>query len=102
LSLCSIRDDALNPQGTRGPREFGGGGGGGDLLMETGGQGGGIGCGTVGGWTGGEVNKIWSVNTYIHTYIHTYIYTYIKSQCKFFYRSRKKVLKSIWNTKDPG
>jgi len=46
--LGSVREDALNPQETRGPRKFRGlvgwGLRGGHILLETEGQGGGLGC----------------------------------------------------------
>jgi hypothetical protein len=66
LGLDSVRDDAHNPQETGGPREFrdlvGCEVGGGDILLEmgVGVWGGGMGCGTVGGWTG-QGGKIWSL-----------------------------------------
>jgi hypothetical protein len=50
------RENTPNPQETGGPREFRGlvgwGMGGEGILVVAGGQGGGMGCGTVGGWTG--------------------------------------------------
>jgi hypothetical protein len=58
-----VREDALNPQETGGPREFRVlfGWGGGDIFMETGEQGGGMECGRVRGWMDGG-SKTWSVN----------------------------------------
>jgi hypothetical protein len=50
--LSLARKDAPNPQETGEPREFRGlvgWGGGGDILLETGGQGRGMACGSVGG-----------------------------------------------------
>lgn len=53
--LGSVREDALNPQDTGGPREFRGlmgqGLGAGKFSWRQGGQGGGMGCGTIAGWT---------------------------------------------------
>ena len=61
--MGSTREDAPNPQGTGGHREFRGlvglGLGCGDICVEKGGWGGGMGCGTV---DQGMGNKIWSVN----------------------------------------
>ena len=53
--VCSIRNDAPNPQETKGTKEFrvlvGWEIGNGDILMETRVWRGGMGCGTVGRWT---------------------------------------------------
>jgi len=61
----SVREDAPDPKETRGPRKFRGlvGWWGRDILVETqgsGGQGGSMGCGTV-GQVDQEGNKIWSL-----------------------------------------
>ena len=53
--MVSAREDVPNPQETGGPKEFrvlvGCGVGDRDILVETGGRGGGMGCGKLGGWT---------------------------------------------------
>ena len=50
-ALGSVREDSPSPQETGGPREFRGlMAWSGDILVETGGQGGGTECGTVGKW----------------------------------------------------
>ena len=57
-----------------GPRDFRGQVGwavGGHIHLETGGWGGGMRCGTVGGWMGR--NKISSVENYLLTYFITYL-----------------------------
>jgi hypothetical protein len=53
--LCSFRDDAPNPQETRGPKEFRGqvGRGLGHPPGYRVGWGGGVGCGAIGGWMWG-------------------------------------------------
>jgi hypothetical protein len=58
----SLRDNAPNPQETGGPREFRGqvGWGVGHPCGDRG-WAGGMGCGTVRGWTGGGADEIWSV-----------------------------------------
>jgi hypothetical protein len=61
LGLGWVRENALNPQESGGPREFRGlvgcgiGGRGGYIFMETITWGGGMGCGTVWGWIVGWI-----------------------------------------------
>jgi hypothetical protein len=45
--------------------------GGRDILMETGGRGGSMGCGIVEGCTRRGIKSGVQIHTYIHTYIHT-------------------------------
>ena len=62
MGLGSVREDAPNPQETGGPGSlavwWSGGGGSRDILMETGGQRGGMGYGME---MDRERNKIWSL-----------------------------------------